>query len=384
MRCLTGCPLAPAVPPQAKQEEEARKAAEETKRREELRLKKEQEAAQRRWEEQTWRAVGAGILHLLGKLVVWLAGEPVTRPNGGRHPQVFPHRPPSRPAGRSSRRRSGGSGRRSSDDWRRRASARRRPPPLLPLPSQRPAGQMQQQAAQLAALLQRLLLPAAALHQGPQHPRWRARISRSTACPPRWLRPSSGCSASRRRPSSRKRSRAAGTPRASPSAASLRWSSSRCPSAPSQLGPLGRLQQLLAAPRARWRGSGSRAQQQAGRPAAALRVWAARSRLGHQPTRSRPTSEPLAVWVLCVADGCLFGGRASATGEAVPSGNLLKHGFCLPACLCRSDHDSDDDQPKKPVPEWAKGNQLRAQLVAQVRTCGQVGGGLAAARWAAG
>lgn len=38
---------------------------------------------------------------------------------------------------------------------------------------------------------------------------------------------------------------------------------------------------------------------------------------------------------------------------------------CLPA-ICRSDHDSDDDQPKKPVPEWARGNQLRAQLVAQV------------------
>jgi hypothetical protein len=34
--------------------------------------------------------------------------------------------------------------------------------------------------------------------------------------------------------------------------------------------------------------------------------------------------------------------------------------------LCRSDHDSDDDQPKKPVPDWARGLQLRSQLVAQV------------------
>ena len=33
----------------------------------------------------------------------------------------------------------------------------------------------------------------------------------------------------------------------------------------------------------------------------------------------------------------------------------------------RSDFESDDDQPKKPVPEWARPKALLQQLVAQVR-----------------
>jgi hypothetical protein len=65
-----------------------------------------------------------------------------------------------------------------------------------------------------------------------------------------------------------------------------------------------------------------------------------------------------------------FGQQGAAGGPA--SGSTARAGSAEPAgpqtyeiSPYKSDHDSDDDQPKKPVPEWAKGNQLRAQLVAQ-------------------
>ena len=62
---------------------------------------------------------------------------------------------------------------------------------------------------------------------------------------------------------------------------------------------------------------------------------------------------------------------------------MSTHSDHVPACPCqRSDHDSDDDQPKKPVPEWAKGNQLRAQLVAQVCSRWQGSGSAGWAVWA--
>lgn len=51
-----------------------------------------------------------------------------------------------------------------------------------------------------------------------------------------------------------------------------------------------------------------------------------------------------------------------APAACYPATSLL---FLLFICA-RSDHDSDDDQPKKPVPEWARGERLRAQLIAQV------------------
>ena len=65
----------------------------------------------------------------------------------------------------------------------------------------------------------------------------------------------------------------------------------------------------------------------------------------------------------------------------LPVGLACPPAYCLPAGLphppacpnplthpptCRSDFESDDDQPKKPVPEWARGKALMQQLVAQV------------------
>ena len=51
----------------------------------------------------------------------------------------------------------------------------------------------------------------------------------------------------------------------------------------------------------------------------------------------------------------------------------LSHASPCPSTppLPRSDFESDDDQPKKPVPEWARGKALMQQLIAQM--C--VGGG---------
>lgn len=65
-------------------------------------------------------------------------------------------------------------------------------------------------------------------------------------------------------------------------------------------------------------------------------------------------------------------GQPGAAAGGAASGSTARLGSAEPAgpstyeiSPYKSDHDSDDDQPKKPVPEWAKGNQLRAQLVAQ-------------------
>ncbi len=39
---------------------------------------------------------------------------------------------------------------------------------------------------------------------------------------------------------------------------------------------------------------------------------------------------------------------------------------CPLPCVRRSDCDSDDDRPKKPVPDWARGKSLTGQLMQQL------------------